>query len=70
MQDCPTFGISDVALGPFIFNYIANFVRLQRKGTNYTVESIEKALLSGKPFENIVGIDSTSLEETLLAQAI
>ena len=67
MQDCPTFGISDVVLGPFIFNYIANFVRLQRKGTNYTVESIEKALLSGKPFENIAGIDSTSLEETLLA---
>ena len=67
MRDCPTFGISDVVLGPFVFNYIANFVRLQRKGSNYTVESIEKALLSGKPFENIAGIGSVSLEETLLA---
>ena len=67
MQDCPTFGLSDVVLGPFIFNYIANFVRLQRKGSNYSVESIEKALLCGKPFESIAGIDTKSLEETLLA---
>lgn len=67
LLDCPTFGLSDVVLGPFVFNYIANFVRLQRKGSNYTVESIEKALLCGKPFESIAGIDTESLEETLLA---
>ena len=70
MQDCPTFGVSDVVLGPFIFNYIANFVRLHRKGSNHTPSTIEKALLSGKSFENIAGITSDSLEKTLSALSL
>lgn len=67
MRDCPGLGVSDVTIGPFIFNYIANFVRLQRKGGPYTVESIEKALLSGGCFENITRIDSRGLQDTLQA---
>lgn len=67
MRDCPALTASDVVLGPFIFNYIANFVRLQRKGGSYTVESIERTLLSGSPFESVAGIDSEDLQDTLPA---
>ncbi len=67
MRDCPGVGVSDVNIGPFVFNYIANFVRLQRKGGPYTTESIEKALLSGGCFENIAKIDSRGLQDTLQA---
>lgn len=67
MRDCPGVGVSDVNIGPFVFNYIANFVRLQRKGGPYTIESIEKALLSGGCFENIAKIDSRGLQDTLQA---
>lgn len=67
MRDCAAPGTSDVVLGPFVFNYIANFVRLQRKGGPYTAESIEKALLSGKCFSNVAGIDSKGIQDTLRA---
>ena len=67
MRDCPALGVSDVVLGPFVFNYIANFVRLQRKGGPYTAESIEKALLSGKCFSEVAGIDSKGIQDTLKA---
>ena len=67
MQDCTTVNWSDVVLGPFVFNYIANFVRLQRNGAPYTTETIEKTLLSGKAFESIAGIDEQGLHDTLSA---
>lgn len=67
MRDCSGTGVSDVVIGPFIFNYIANFVRLQRKGGPYTTASIEKALLSGRCFADISYIDSRSLQDTLQA---
>ena len=67
MQDCTTVNWSDVVLGPFVFNYIANFVRLQRKGAPYTTETIEKTLLSGKAFEAVAGIDEQGLQDTLSA---
>ena len=59
--------MSDVVLGPFVFNYIANFVRLQRKGGPYTAESIEKALLSGKCFSKVARIDIKGIQDTLKA---
>ena len=64
---CASVGVSDVTLGPFVFNYIANFVRLQRKGGPYTAESVEKALLSGKCFSAVSGIDSKGIQNTLSA---
>ena len=67
MRDCPALGVSDVVLGPFVFNYIANFVRLQRKGGPYTAESIEKALLSGKCFSKVARIDIKGIQDTLKA---
>lgn len=67
MLDCNSVNLSDVTLGPFVFNYIANFVRLQRKGAPYTCEMIEKTLLSGKAFEAIAGIDEQGLQDTLSA---
>ncbi len=67
LRDCPAINVSDVTLGPFVFNYIANFVRLQRKGGPYTEKSIEKTLLSGECFSKVAGIDSRSVQDTLKA---
>lgn len=66
MKDCEAKHISDVVLGPFIFNYIANFVRLQRKKGPFTLESIEKDLLTGSCFDNVAAVAPISLSETLL----
>ena len=67
MQNCDAKYVSDVSIGPFVFNYIANFVRLQRKRESHTLASIEKALLSGKCFQDVIGIDSNGLQDTLQA---
>lgn len=55
---------SDVYLGPFVFNYIANIVKASKmKNIKNTLE-LEKVLLSGNEFKNIVGIEETGLNET------
>ena len=67
MRTCQQKQISDIVLGPFIFNYIANFVRLQRNKDSLTEETIEKALLSGKVFGDIAHIEQDGLRDTLKA---
>lgn len=59
---CQATGISDVKLGPFVFNYISNIVQAscQRKKI-HSPEDLEKILLSGKEFSSIAGISSEGL---------
>lgn len=59
---CQAAGISDVKLGPFVFNYISNIVQAscQRKKI-HSPEDLEKILLSGKEFSSIAGISSEGL---------
>lgn len=58
--------ISDVTLGPFVINYIANLIQVQDNvNENTTIESLEKSLLRGSYFRDVLGISNESLKETL-----
>ena len=46
--------ISDLSLGPFIFNYAANLARIQKDASGIdTPEKLEAALLSGDEFSGV-----------------
>lgn len=62
-KDCQNKYVSDVTLGPFIVNFIANYIRAQRSfGRTTDFNTLEKKLLRGDYFEG-VSIDSESLKE-------
>jgi Site-specific recombinases, DNA invertase Pin homologs len=57
--------ISEVMVGPFIINYIANMVRATHlKKQIKNVNDLESLLLNGKAFNNIFGISANCLKET------
>lgn len=61
---------SDVLLGPFVFNYIANVIRAKDSTTNRTAKDVlERKLLRGNVFDEIEHIDAESLDalHTLLS---
>ena len=65
---CDALGITDVVLGPFIFNYISNMVKASkvRKSID-TPDALEEILLNGKDFKNIIGIKEDDLFDTFQA---
>lgn len=63
-SDCPNKYISDVALGPFIFNFIANVIRASNSfGKTTSIETLEKKLLRGYAFQDVEHIGRIGLEE-------
>lgn len=63
-SDCPNKYISDVKLGPFIFNYIANMLHAQKCFTKSTpIKRLEKILLRGESFGEVKMIDPGGLQE-------
>lgn len=60
--------IGEVKLGPFVLNYIANLIKasdyILDKGAKGTERRIEKILLKGEPFEDVVGIFPEDLKQT------
>lgn len=60
--------IGEVKLGPFVMNYISNLVKANNfilsYRTNSTEKDIEKILLSGSAFKDIVGIHPEDLSYT------
>ena len=51
---CTNKYVSDVTLGPFIFNLISNIVKAYNNvGKSTTVEMLEKKLLRGNAFKNV-----------------
>lgn len=63
--------VSDITLLPFILNYISNFINLQSKITqNHSFRDIERILLRGSAFVDVIGIDKKGLEETYIAFAV
>lgn len=55
--------VSDVLLGPFVFGYIANLVKLQDdKFKINTISKLEDALLNGSCFHNVAGLGQKGLE--------
>lgn len=63
-NDCPNKYISDIVVGPFILNYVANIIKAQNNfGATTSLETFEKKLLRGDVFSGVVGIDKTGLQE-------
>ncbi|WP_185807620.1 recombinase family protein [Lysinibacillus telephonicus] len=65
IHNCNNF-VSDITITPFILNYISNLIRFQDKATpKHTVKDMERALLRGRVFVDVLGIDKAALKETL-----
>lgn len=63
-NDCENKYISDVVLGPFVLNYIANILKAQKGfGKTTSIEAFEKKLLRGAMFYEVDHIDSVGLIE-------
>ncbi|WMJ81930.1 recombinase family protein [Clostridium sp. MB40-C1] len=45
-------------IGTFVFNFISNILKLQKKIKKLDSEALEKALIKGKIFANVVGIEN------------
>lgn len=65
-HNCNNF-VSDITLNPFVLNYVSNLIRLQEKVTpNHALKDIERMLLRGSAFIDVLGIDREALQETRL----
>lgn len=63
-SDCPNKYISDLTIGPFVLNYIANIIRARKSfGVSTSIETLEKKLLRGDTFKDVVHIGRPGLEE-------
>lgn len=63
-DDCDNKYISDVTLGPFVLNYIANIMKAQRSfGKTTSIETLEKKLLRGPLFADVEHIEGVGLQE-------
>lgn len=61
---CKNKFVSDMTLGPFAINYIANIIKARNSfGKNTSIETLEKKLLRGKIFEDIEHIERSGLLE-------
>lgn len=63
-NDCPNKYISDMIIGPFVLNYIANMIRARKSfGASTSVETLQKKLLRGETFSDVLYIGRPGLEE-------
>lgn len=70
---CENKYISDIVLGPFVFNYVANIIRAKGSVTGSTsLSSIEKKLLRGPAFASVesVGEDGLRTLRDLLSAGV
>lgn len=66
-RTCGVCGASDVKIGPFVFNYIANMVRASNMRQKIkTPEELECLLLSGPVFAHLGGISSEGLNSAFM----
>jgi hypothetical protein len=63
-NDCLNKYVSDVTLGPFIINYVANLMKAERSfGKTTSIDVLEKKLLRGKTFSDVEHIEGIGLQE-------
>lgn len=63
-NDCQNKYISDVTIGPFILNYVANIIRASNSfGKTTSIETLQKKLLRGDYFSDVDHIGQAGLEE-------
>ena len=62
--DCDNKYVSDVTLGPFALNFIANLIRASQSfGKSTSIDTLEKKLLRGTMFSGVDHIERPGLEE-------
>ena len=62
--DCDNKYVSDVTLGPFALNFIANLIRASNSfGKSTSIETLEKKLLRGDMFSQVDHIERPGLKE-------
>lgn len=63
-NDCPNKYVSDITVGPFVLNYIANIIKAQNNfGVSTSIETFEKKLLRGDVFSAVTKIEDAGLRE-------
>lgn len=63
-NDCTNKYISDITLGPFVLNFIANMIRASKSfGKSTSIETLQKKLLRGTMFSEVDHIERPGLEE-------
>lgn len=63
-NDCPNKYISDMTIGPFVLNYIANMIRARKSfGVSTSIDTLQKKLLRGETFSDVLCIGRPGLEE-------
>lgn len=63
-NDCDNKYVSDIALGPFIINFIANLIKAASSfGKSTSIDTLQKKLLRGEMFDNVDHIGRPGLEE-------
>lgn len=63
-NDCPNKYISDITVGPFVLNFIANMIRARKSfGASTSIETLQKKLLRGETFRDVAGIGQQGLRE-------
>lgn len=63
-DDCQNKYVSDVTLGPFVLNFIANMIKASESfGKSTSISTLEKKLLRGDIFANVDHIEEAGLRE-------
>jgi len=63
-DDCQNKYVSDITLGPFVLNYIANMIKASNSfGKTTSIDTLQKKLLRGEYFADIDHIARPGLEE-------
>ena len=63
-NDCQNKYVSDITIGPFILNFIANLFKASNSfGKSTSIETLEKKLLRGDVFAQVEHIERPGLEE-------
>ena len=63
-NDCNNKFVSDITIGPFAMNYIANIIRASKTHSPSTsAEALERKLLRGDAFKDVAGIDPETLSQ-------
>ena len=63
-DDCDNKYVSDITLGPFVLNYMANLIKARKSfGKTTSIETFQKKLLRGEMFSDVEGLECPGLEE-------
>lgn len=63
-NQCDNKFVSDLSVGPFVFNYIANILRAQKSiSASAGIMTLERKLLRGKVFSDVGHINSDGLDQ-------